>query len=137
MIAKRCMHRRIAGHALIQSSTHQGQESTLTRSRHTSLLTVPGGVLLDIVHRTDTTHDHMVIVMLVAIVHMVLPVALQRTIGQVVVHPLLHRHWDAMDTNLQGYHTLRGRIYVAAIGSHACTRHTQQGRIFTLAHGHA
>ena len=106
MIAKSRMHRRIAGDALIQSSCHQGQESPLTRSSHTSLLSVPGCVLLDIVHRTDTAHNHMVIVVFFAVVHIKLPIPLQGAIAQVIVHPLLHCHWDAMDTNLQRNHTL-------------------------------
>ena len=137
MIAKSRMHRRIAGDTLIQSSCHQCQESPLTRSCHTSLLSVPGCVLLDIVHRTDTAHNHMVIVVFFAVVHIKLPVPLQGAIAQVIVHPLLHRHRNAVDTNLQGYHTLRGRIYIATIGTHTSTGHTQQGRIFPFAHGHA
>ena len=79
----------------------------------------------------------MVIVVFFAVVHIKLPIPLQGAIAQVIVHPLLHCHWDAMDTNLQRNHTLRGRIYIATIGSHASTRHTQQGRIFPFAHRHA
>ena len=137
MITKRSMHRGVAGKALIQSCSSQRQKSSLTRSCHASLLAIPGCVLLDIVHRTDTPHDHMVIVVFVAIVHVELPVALQGTIVQVIIHTLLHGHRNAVDTNLQRDHTLRGSIYIATIGTHTCPRHTQQGGIFPLAHGHA
>ena len=137
MITKRSMHRGVAGKALIQSCSSQRQKSSLTRSCHASLLAIPGCVLLDIVHRTDTPHDHMVIVVFVAIVHVELPVALQGTIVQVIIHPLLHGYRNAVDTNLQRNHTLRGCIYITTIGTHACPRHTQQGGIFSLAHGHA
>ena len=79
----------------------------------------------------------MVIVVLLAIVHVILPVALQRSVVHLVVYVLLHRHWHTVYTYLQCYHTLRCSVYVASVGSHASTWHTQQCRIFALAHGHA
>ena len=137
MIAQRSVHRGVAGYALVKSSRSQRQESSLTRTRHSSLLAVPWGVLLYIVHRTYATYYHVVIVVLFAIVHVELPVALQRTVVHLVVYVLFHRHGHTVYTYLQRYHTLRCSVYVASVWSHTSTWHTQQCRISALAHGHA
>ena len=124
MIAEGGMYRCIIGNALIKSGSCQCQESPLTGTCHTQLLTIPRGALLNIVECTDTSQHHALHIMLVAIIHIKLPVTCQRTIIDIIVHFLLHRHRDAMDTNFQCNRTLGSRPDVASVGSDASTRHT-------------
>ena len=108
----------------------------MRRTRHTHFFTVPRGIFLDIVKRTDTTQYHALVVVLIAVVHIELPIPIQSAVEDVVIHLLVHRHWDAVDTDFQRNSTLGSRPDVTTIGTHSSARHSQQGRIFSFLYGH-
>ena len=58
------MHRCIEGHALVDTCCRKREEATLRGARHTEFLMVPGGILADIVDGSDTTENHVVVVVL-------------------------------------------------------------------------
>ena len=137
------MHGGIAADALVEPRRSQRQESALTGARHTQLAPVPGSVLLNIVERANTSYNHALVVALVAVVHAPVPVVHQGPVEHIVVDLLVHRHRDAVDANLQGDDTLRGRPHIATVGAHTGTGHAQQSGIFlprsrltVLLHGH-
>ena len=136
MIAEGGMHRGVIGDALVKSCRCQREESPLRGTRHTTFLAVPRGMLLNIVESADTTQYHMLIITLVAVVHPELPIAAQGPVVQVVIHLLLHRHGDTVDTDLQGDGPLRCRIDITAIGTDTSPRHPQQSGILALLHRH-
>ena len=106
MVAHSSMHGGIAGDTLIQASSSKTQETALTATSHTQLLTIPRGVLLDIVYGTDTTQHHALVIALVTVIVAIVPIVHQCTIEDIVIHFLVHGHWDAMNANLQRDNTL-------------------------------
>ena len=134
MVAEGGMHGGIIGDTGVECGGGKGQEASLTAARHTQLLIVPRGVFCDIVEGTDTADHDTLVVTLVAIVESPLPVAHQGSVEHIVVDLLLHRDRHAVDADLQRDGTLRGCPDVAAIGAHAGSRHTEQGRILAFLH---
>ena len=55
----------------------------------------------------------------------------------VVVDLLIHRHGYAVDADLEGDSALRGCPHIAAIGTHASTRHSEKGWILAFFYRHA
>ena len=67
--------------------------------------------------------------MFIAVVHIKLPVARECPVIDIIIHLLVHGHRNPVNTDLQGDGSLRGCIYIAAIGPHASPGNPQQGRI--------
>ena len=69
-------------------------------TRNGQLLTIPRGILFDIVECTNATEDNALVIAVVTIVHAPVPIVHQGPVEHVVVDLLFHRHGDAMNANL-------------------------------------
>ena len=134
MVAKSCVNRCIIGNTLIKTSRGQRKETTLRRTRHTQFLIVPWGKFCNIVESSYASDDNTLIIMFVAVIHIKLPVAHQGTVEHIIIHLLFHRHGNAMNTDLEGDGSLRGRPDITSIRTNASPRHTQKGRILSFFH---
>ena len=130
MVAQRGMHGTVTRHAFVQSGRCKRQETALARTGHGEVPAIPRGEFLNIVDGTDATQHDALVVTLVAIVHAVVPIAVQSTVGKSVIDTLIHRDRDAVNTYFQHDNSLRSRPGVALIGPNACPRNTQKCRVF-------
>ena len=132
MVATSGMDGGITSDAFVESGTGQREESALTGPRYRKLLTIPRGVLFDIVNGSDTTDDDTLVIAVVTIVHAPIPVVHQGTVEYVVVNLLVHRDGNAVNTDFECDSPLRGSIDVTPIRANTGTRHTQQSGITSL-----
>ena len=126
------MHRSQERDTLIECSHSYREESSLRRTRHADGLSIPFWKRRNEIHSTHSSGDDSLIRVTVWIFEIGIPIAVQFTVQEIIIHLLLHRNRNAMNTDFQ-YDTLGWRgIGIACIRTGTRTRNTEQSRIFTF-----